>query len=259
MKARIINPATSGGRLGLLARSAVVLLICACGGEVARAQEPASPENRRCLQCHGQPQIAQLGPDDRAVMVAPMPDGFRPAAPMPRMRPGLYVDADSLRPSVHAGLNCTDCHADADTLPHRRFLEKPTCGDSCHAPAADGYLRSAHAEAKALGMPDAPTCATCHGAHDILPVGTREARTHPLNAVRICADCHAQHADPAAGARDSAGHIQAFLDSVHGQALTRSGLVIAATCTDCHGQHEVLHSADPAAPTHRDQIGRAHV
>lgn len=254
MKGRIINPAVSGGRLGLLARSAVVLFICACGGETVLADEPAAPENRRCFQCHGQTQIAELGPDDRAVMVAPMPDDFRPAAPMPRMRPGLYVDADALRPSVHAGLSCTDCHADAADLPHRRFLEKPTCGDSCHAPAGEGYLRSVHAEAEALGMPDAPTCATCHGAHDILPVGSREARTHPLNAVRICADCHAQHADPATGAADSAGHIQAFLDSVHGQALTRSGLVIAATCSDCHGQHEVLHSADPAAPTHRDHI-----
>ncbi|MDY7107331.1 MAG: cytochrome C [Planctomycetota bacterium] len=242
---------------------AAAFLVGLAASGAARADETAAAENRRCLQCHGQPQIAELGPDDRAVMVAPMPEGFRPAAPIPRLRPGLHVDAEALRPSVHAALRCTDCHAEAVDLPHRRFLGEPTCSGACHDPAQSGYLRSAHAAAKARGMPDAPTCATCHGGHDVRAVGSREARTHPLNAVRICADCHQQHAAQTAETADTAGHIQAYLDSVHGQALTRSGLVIAATCADCHGHHEVLPSGNPAARTHRAQVpgtcGKCHL
>jgi cytochrome b subunit of formate dehydrogenase len=249
-----LNPAYSRGQAGTLARGLLALFTCIAAWGAAHADEPAAAENNRCLQCHGQPQIAELGPDDRAVMVAPMPGDFRPSAPIPRMRPGLYVDAEALRPSVHADLRCTDCHADAAELPHRRFLNEPTCDGACHAPAEDGYLRSTHAEAKARGMPDAPTCATCHGAHDVLPVGEREARTYPLNAVGICADCHRHHASPGAGFPNPAEHIQDYLDSVHGQALTLAGLIIAATCSDCHGHHEVLRSSDPAASTYREHI-----
>ena len=38
---------------------------------------------------------------------------------------------------------------------------------------------------------------------------------------------------------------KAFADSIHGRALSRSGLVVAPTCSDCHGTHDIRRKTDP--------------
>jgi cytochrome b subunit of formate dehydrogenase len=235
------------------------LLAALMTAAAADPPEPASEKaNRACLECHGRPDLAELLPEERRLMVVPSP-----GAAAVGVRPGLYLGPTPLKYGVHASLRCVDCHRDAGQLPHAADLDPAACDGQCHAAAQAGYDRSAHAEALAEGDPDAPTCATCHGAHGILPAAQREAPTHPFNAIRVCADCHQSSTVPVPGGVSPRQHVQSYLDSVHGLGVTEAGLLIAATCADCHGNHEVLPSDDPQASTHRERIpgtcGRCHL
>ncbi|MHC4103241.1 MAG: hypothetical protein ACYSW1_20450 [Planctomycetota bacterium] len=187
----------------------------------------ASLANRRCLECHGRQDLAELSPDERRVMVVPTPG----EPDTETWRPGLYLGSMPLRYSVHADLRCVDCHPGADRLPHPRKLAPVTCNGVCHTQARVDYDRSAHAEALAEGAPDAPTCARCHGTHGILPAEQREAPTHPLNAIGICGDCHKTHTVPLENGMDGRQHVQSYLDSVHGKGISAGGLVFATGIT----------------------------
>jgi len=180
--------------------------------------------NRRCLECHGRQDLAELSPDERRLMVVPSPG----EPDTDTWRPGLYVGSTPLRFSAHAGLRCVDCHPGADRLPHPSTLAPVTCNGACHTQARVDYDRSAHAEALVEGTPDAPSCPDCHGAHGILPAGQREAPTHPLNAIRICGDCHKTHTVPHENGMDGRQNVQSYLDSVHGKGISAAGLVFAA-------------------------------
>ena len=174
-------------------------------------------------------------------------------------RPQLFVKPDALAGTVHASLACADCHQDAKSLPHAQNMGPVSCNQTCHKTAAADYMGGAHAEAVARGVANAPTCSTCHGGHDILPKRNRQSRIFPLNIVKICGDCHKQHTST--DGRDGKEHIQHYLDSVHGKAVSE-GLSVAATCADCHSNHRVLPAKDPKSTVHRDNIpetcGRCH-
>ena len=207
-------------------------------------------ENRRCFNCHGQQRIANMPPEQRRAMVRP---GENTAEPMPSVREGLFVNEASLADSVHGEVTCVSCHADAAELPHAATLSTMTC-DSCHSVAAGAHRRSSHAEARAAGNANAPNCADCHGSHNILPVSDRTSPTYPLNVINLCGDCHAQHVTRTANGLSSKQVVTSYLESVHGQAVTKSGLIVAATCVDCHNAHEVLSSDQPESSIHRDHI-----
>jgi cytochrome b subunit of formate dehydrogenase len=54
-----------------------------------------------------------------------------------------------------------------------------------------------------------------------------------------------------------------YLESVHGRALQKSGLTVAATCADCHGSHDVRDARDPVSTVNRINIpetcGKCHI
>lgn len=77
-------------------------------------------------------------------------------------------------------------------------------------------------------------CSECHGA-DMLPSRDPKSPVYHLNLAATCSRCHN---DP---------KTTAFADSIHGRALSRSGLIVAPTCTDCHGTHDVKKTSDPAS------------
>jgi len=227
----------------------------------ARAADLSAAEiaNHRCLDCHGQHKISQLSPEERRVMVVPA--AGQTTAPL--TRPSLYVDATGLSHSIHGPLACIDCHPAARSLPHAQHMPAPSCEGACHAKATGDFVQGAHAAAAARGDRQAPTCATCHGGHNILPKSERDSRTYPLNVVKVCGDCHQNHAAKAPGQSDGRQQVQDYLESVHGKAITQGGLVVAATCAGCHGNHRILPASDPRSSVHRDNIpntcGQCHV
>jgi len=70
---------------------------------------------------------------------------------------------------------------------------------------------------------NAPLCADCHDAHNIVPPGTPEFRKQ---SVAMCTRCHG-------------GAETTYLDSYHGKAFTLGDEKTAA-CYDCHGGHRIL-------------------
>jgi cytochrome b subunit of formate dehydrogenase len=244
--------------------------------QVGSTDAPPDP-NRRCLQCHAQAHIATMGPAERRSMVGTQlsPEGTsvptnpadgatnsRPLDQEPAERPGLLVDHKAFAVGPHAKTLCIECHTDAANLPHAPHLERSTCATSCHAKAADAYAGSAHRAAALAGDPLAPTCASCHGGHDILRVNDRNAPQHKLNSMYLCGDCHKQHR-PSQGADDPKARVGDYLESAHARAASKSGLTTAATCADCHGAHGVLPSKNPASSVSRANIpetcGKCHV
>ena len=116
-------------------------------------------------------------------------------------RAGLHVQPEHLSKSVHKDLSCVQCHTKAaGALPHAQEMGPVSCNSACHTNANSEFLQGAHADAMAKGNLQAPTCASCHGGHEILNSKDRQSRTYPLNIVKICGDCHKQHATTDGGA-----------------------------------------------------------
>ena len=235
-----------------------------CASLLAAGQDTVpDTSDRRCLDCHGQPHIAELNPRERLTMVGTrLEPGSPPVDPVvhalrgaePDVRPGLYVPPDALDGSVHHEVSCVDCHVDAAILPHEPRLNLGTCAQSCHQVESQAYAVSAHMESRANGSVTAPTCATCHGGHEILAVGRRQSQQHRLNSIFLCAECHTSHDSETPGGYDPETHMEAYFKSAHGRAVVKSGLVAAPTCVDCHAAHEVHPVDDERSPVHRDRV-----
>jgi cytochrome b subunit of formate dehydrogenase len=218
--------------------------------------------DRRCMRCHGQEHIGQLSPADRLSMVSTLLEpgevaNVVPIEPLkgdePATRPNLFMAADALGKSPHSTLRCIECHTDAAALPHRPTLNRATCATECHQKASEGYFASIHRSAFEKKDPMAPTCASCHGGHDIHRVTDRKAPQHRLNALFLCGDCHTKHS-PSQGNGDSVSRVSNYLESAHAKGVTKAGLIWSATCADCHGAHAVLPSKDPASSVNRANV-----
>jgi len=98
---------------------------------------------------------------------------------------------------------CTDCHG-IHTI---ATAGDPTRGPRascirCHqgvrlnqelgvaATRVSSYESSYHGLARQLGSTTAADCASCHGAHDILPSSDPRSAIHPANLTKTCGKCH---------------------------------------------------------------------
>ena len=143
------------------------------------------------------------------------------------------------------GMSCVSCHQDLEgvELPHPAELAAAACG-SCHTGVDSIYESSIHGYALARGNQRAPGCASCHGSHNILPSSDPRSPTHKVRLPATCASCHGT----AGLLTDQLVKLpQSFTDyaqSVHGQGAER-GIATAASCSDCHGVHNLKGSLDP--------------
>ncbi len=96
------------------------------------------------------------------------------------------------------------------------------------------FDRSVHGAALLGGKAEAANCVDCHGAHEMNRAMTASAKMNKLHVAETCAKCHEQ-----------AG--REFAASVHAGALQK-GNVESATCTDCHGEHDIRKHTDPLSP-----------
>lgn len=256
------------------------LLSAAVGASIGLAAGPAfgqavdpTQNNDRCLQCHGQAHIATLNPQERLTMVGtwleaeppPEQEGAKPTPELtgdePDTRPGLFVEHAISGP--HTEVRCVECHVDAARLPHAPRLDFNTCAASCHQEQYDLYLSGTHFEAVEQGKEIGPTCADCHGGHEIMRVGERQSPQHRLNSIFLCADCHKSQSVRTPEGYEPDEFIIAYLESAHGKAVAKDGLTSAPTCVDCHGAHGVHPVSDGRSRVHRNRIhetcGSCHV
>jgi len=221
----------------------------------ALAQPP--PENARCLQCHGNETITQKTPAERALMV-------RPVAGMQAREnaSSLFVSNKVHDASMHARVACTSCHPDCDSLPHAIQTSPPQCAQ-CHPQQQAEYTGSVHGQARSGGDRAAATCSDCHGSHDILSARNPQSRTFKLQLPFTCANCHANAPMMEATSVRQPHAAEQYIDSMHGRGLIVEGLIVAPSCNDCHGVHNIWPATDPRSTIHKDRVpqtcGKCHV
>jgi len=168
----------------------------------------------------------------------------------------LYVDGKKFASSVHSPLSCTSCHADLEgkELPHGTPLARVQCG-TCHSDEQKQHAASLHGKAIARGDALAPHCVDCHGNHDILPVKDRRSAVAPLNIPFVCGRCH-REGTPVQLNRNIDQHniLENYSESIHGEAVLKKGLIVAATCVSCHTPHSILPHTDPKSSISRRNI-----
>lgn len=190
--------------------------------------------NETCLGCHADPTLTKTE-DGKEI--------------------SLSVAAETLGKSVHGSLSCTDCHAGIVEVPHPEEVPSAQCA-SCHEDVGAQYAKSIHGLSQAMGASAAARCADCHGAHDIRSVRDFDSPVFKLNLPRTCARCHS---NPGLTSEyrmrfpDAAEH---YMESIHGRALLKLGLVVAPSCNDCHGVHDIRRSVDWSSPIHHRNIAK---
>ncbi len=165
------------------------------------------------------------------------------------------IDKAKLDAGPHKAVTCQMCHSTITgpgPHPAAEVKQKAQCA-TCHPAQGDLYAKSMHAKAdKKAG--DHPTCAVCHSPNgDAHAVTAKPANR--LAKVALCARCHGEESRMSRYGSDAEA-VPSYYESFHGKALVRfKSDMNAAACTDCHGYHDVLETADPAARTSRSNVG----
>ncbi|MEE9132962.1 MAG: cytochrome b/b6 domain-containing protein [Gemmatimonadota bacterium] len=203
----------------------VVALALAAGVLVGRPVPVLAQDDATCLMCHSSSSMFQGLEDPER----------------------LVVSEEDLAQSVHGalGLSCVMCHQDlaGSEFPHAAELERPNCG-ACHSGIEHQYEGSVHGYALSRGNPRAPSCSSCHGQHDILSSSDPRSRTHKVRLPQTCATCHGTAGLLTDQIVKLPRSFLAYAQSVHGRGAER-GIATAASCSDCHGVHDLKGSVDP--------------
>ena len=210
-----------------LAAVSSVLLLSPFVGAHLLAQEAEDP-NRTCFMCHGDPEN-----------FSGREDGER-----------LIVTRDQFEGCVHCdvGMTCLSCHTDY-TFPHPDEYAPVECA-RCHGSTVREYEESVHGYALVRGNERAPTCVGCHGTHEIRRHTDPESHTYRARIAETCVECHSTGGLLTDEYVKLASPALQYAQSVHGQA-NGNGHPEAATCTDCHGVHDLKGHNDPESRINR--------
>ena len=204
----------------------------------------AAVSNSDCLECHEK--TGDRKPSDKDT-----------GADIEVIRTAAFVR------SVHGKLQCVDCHTTVKDVQHEDKLPPVNCA-ACHAGEAKAYATSIHGMSNAMGKSSAATCLSCHGnAHETVPVRHADSPVFKLNLPQTCAACHS-NAKLTEEYRIANAHAASnYLDSIHGKALLKMGLIVAPSCNNCHGVHDIKRSVDRSSRTNHANIaatcGECHV
>lgn len=214
-----------------------------------------------CTGCHGTHGVAALGSAK-----FPFADGAQlqscgrcHAAARDHFLASAHGRALSAR--EQSAPDCLTCHREPVVPPAaaratlaQKLAQTRQC-ESCHVgkPNVVGqalrgtkfvaaFDQSVHGAALRGGDARAANCVDCHGAHDMNRAMAANARLNKGHVAQTCAACHAQEA------RD-------YAESVHAAAL-RKGNPDSATCTDCHGEHDIRARRDPTSPVHATNVAQ---
>jgi len=217
----------------------------------------------QCFVCHANPDVMKKDYDELfkinwltsgpAELARPRPADFRKRC---------ILDREAFFKSAHGHLQCTECHKTVTKIPHDQFLPVVKC-EECHAEEYKLWSEGSHGKAFAAKDPDAPDCERCHGDHhEMLPSSSTLAIFYPPNEVKKCASCHGdskvlgRHKDLRADA------VPMYLETAHARGIFEAGLLVSASCSDCHGLHKVLPHDDALSSTSRKNsvatCGRCH-
>lgn len=164
-----------------------------------------------CGECHDDARSAVLASAHQNVS-----QGMAPVCSDCHGAHGVLRADDPDSPTYHLNveITCSRCHGNDDLMLQADLdTVAPAYHDSIHGFAVEKS-----------GLLVAPTCVTCHGAHDILPKENPESRTARDNIMAGCAECHV-------------GVFRTFYDSIHAEVNRAEGG--APICIDCHSAHGI--------------------
>lgn len=172
-----------------------------------------------------------------------------------------YVDIKKIQHSVHKDADCIDCHQDVDTEDYLhadqlKKLEPVDCA-SCHDVAGMMYFKGIHGQALELNEAYAPDCKECHGSHEILSEWNPNSPTYKMNIPVLCGSCH-KEGSPVARNYDIGEHniLENYSQGLHGKGMYQSGLLVTATCNDCHNSHLILPNESPNSSVNPKRVAR---
>ena len=220
----------------------VAAFFCAAATIFAATNVVEKISSADCLDCHTDPKNTRIV-NGAKVTLALFP-------------------TNAFKKSVHSALDCVDCHDGITELIHEKKIPPPNCA-SCHDKAAKDYATSIHGMSHSMGASGAAQCWDCHGAHEIGPVKKGDSPVFKLNLPQTCAKCHSNTnltKEYQIEFPEAAGQ---YMDSIHGRALLKMGLIVAPSCNDCHGAHEIKRNIDRDSPINHANVaktcGKCHV
>ncbi len=218
--------------------------------KVRRVDYPTRVASKDCLtsECHGKPELS-MERDGKKI--------------------SLFADEAAYAKSTHGlkAVGCAQCHSDVDPShlrPCDAVKKKVDCA-ACHAEQVALYQSSVHGKLKAKGGADAeaaPTCLDCHDKHATKSRKWPDSPTFARNIPGLCARCHQEGKKAAVRIHGDLDIPKAYGESIHGKALTESGLLVTATCISCHTAHGELPPSDPLSTVNpknlADTCGKCH-
>jgi cytochrome b subunit of formate dehydrogenase len=249
-----------------------------CHVGVKEYPHPKPMRKPSCATCHADP-VAQvpksahglLGPAACAGCHGPAHEVQRAKKVVPQQCASCHADAvRGYQLGVHAAARkdgdqqaptCLACHgnphqilAATDPKSPVNHIHIPATCATCHGlkfvmertghstQPFYSYQESVHGRAVAAGSTRAAVCTDCHGVHEIRPPTDPESSIFKFNVPATCAKCHSVVE-------------QQFMQSIHGQAVTR-GNSLAPVCTDCHGIHSIKSHFDPNSSVAAQNLAR---
>ena len=241
----IATPADCNARhtLPTLMRIALILLTWGWLGLLPALAADNSP-NSACLECHSDKTLSKTNAAGKEV--------------------SLFVDEAKLKGTIHKTNACMDCHVDITSKhPDDNVPAQPPSCTKCHDKESKDYATSIHGLSHMMGASGAASCWDCHGSHNILPAKQADSPVFKLNLPGTCAKCHS---NPGLTKEYQMKYPEAasqYLDSIHGRALLKMGLIVAPSCNDCHGVHDIKRAVDRESPINHINVaktcGKCHV
>jgi uncharacterized protein with PIN domain len=213
-------------------RLAAALAFLVPAGRPSLAQETAD-----CLACHGEKDFST---ERRGRTVS------------------LFVGEKPYGASIHGSLACISCHTDVEGMEgaHEAPLKRVDCA-VCHEAETKQHAASLHGKAMARGDSLAPTCAACHGRHDIRAVKDPASPVSPLKVPFTCGKCHQEGTVVMRQRNIHQDHIlENYSESIHGEGLLKKGLVVSANCASCHTAHNIRPHTDADSSIARSNIAK---
>jgi cytochrome b subunit of formate dehydrogenase len=221
-------------------RGRLVVLACLLLPALLFAADKLS--NADCLDCHTDPA------NKRSVNGQSVPMALFPT--------------NGFAKSVHSGLDCIDCHDGIKEMVHDKNVPAPNC-TGCHDKEGKDYATSIHGMSHAMGASGAAQCWDCHGSHEIVPVKSGDSPVFKMNLPLTCAKCHSNTNLTKEYQIEFPEAASQYMDSIHGRALLKMGLIVAPSCNDCHGAHKIKRSIDRDSPINHANVaktcGKCHV
>lgn len=216
----------------------LAFLLVSAGLNPLLAADPETVPNDKCLECHGQDDLTKTNAAGVSL--------------------SLFINEALLKSSVHRTNLCISCHRDLEFRwehpEDNHTVQKVDCS-TCHTNQGTQYAGSIHGFNHQKGG-FAASCVDCHGKHEMVPVKSMESPVFKLNLPQTCARCHN---DPKVTEKYRINLPEAasqYLDSIHGEGLLKMGLIVAPSCNDCHGVHDIIPSTFTNSPIFKANISR---